>query len=61
MITQPPSANLVTAMMPSTTSDSTAPKPLMNRPRRQPGSLRVQWCLAMPAWESVKLVNTPMA
>ena len=61
MITQPPSANLVTAMMTSTTSESSAPMPLMNRPRRQPGSLWVMWCLAMPACDRVKLVNTPMA
>ena len=51
MITQPPSANLVTAMMTSTTSDSTAPMPLMNSPVRQPGSRWVEVVLghARPA------------
>ncbi len=59
--TQAPAVNLVIRMMMSTTSDSTAPMPLMKKPFRQPGSLRVRWCLAMPAWLMVKLVNTPMA
>ena len=45
----------------STTNDSTAPVPLINSPLRQPGSLRVRWCLAMPDWLMVKLVNTPIA
>ena len=37
-ITHAPCVNLVTAMTTSTTSDSTAPMPLTNRPLRQPGS-----------------------
>jgi len=45
----------------STMNDSSAPKPLMKKPLRQPGSLWVVWCLAMPAWLMVKLVNTPRA
>jgi len=57
----PSGLNLVMAMMMSTISERTAPVALMNRPRRQPGSLSLMWCLAIPAWESVKLVNTPMA
>ena len=59
--TAPGGLNLVMPMMTSTTSDRTAPVPLMNSPRRQPGSFCVMWCLAMPACDSVKLVNTPMA
>ena len=35
--------------------------PLMTSPSCQPGSLRRRWCLAMPAWDSVNEVNTPMA
>ena len=29
--------------------------------RRHPGSFSRMWCRAMPLWDSVKLVNTPMA
>ena len=61
MITQAPWVNFVIPMMMSTTSERKAPNPLMNMPRRQCGSRRVQWCLAIPACESVKLVNTPIA
>src|SRR5581483_10774217 len=58
---QAPWVNLVTAMTMSTTADSTAPTPLTTRPLRQWGSWWVMWCLAIPAWDSVKEVNTPMA
>ncbi len=61
MITQAPCVNLVIAMMMSTTRDRIAPVPLMNRPIFHPGSWSRMWCLAMPAWDSVKLVNTPIA
>src|SRR5450631_539619 len=53
--------NLVTAMMTSTTADSTAPVALMNRPLRQCGSLIVRWCFAIPACDRVNDVNTPIA
>ncbi len=58
---QAPAANLVIRMMTSTTSERKDPNPLTKNPFRQPGSLWVRWCLAMPAWLMVKLVNTPMA
>ena len=38
-----------------------APVALMNSPRRHPGSFSRMWCRAMPLWDNVKLVNTPMA
>ena len=43
------------------TTTATRRSPLMTRPDLHCGSLWVMWCLAMPAWLSVKLVNTPMA
>ena len=60
-MTQAPCVNLVMTMTTSTTSDRTAPTPLMNKPLRQCGSRSRRWCLAMPAWDRVKEVNTPMA
>ena len=60
-IAQAPSANLVTAMITATTADRTAPNPWMTMLLRQPGSRLRQWCLVMPACDSVKPVNTPMA
>ena len=57
----PGGLNLVMPMITSTTAESTAPMPLMNRPVRQPSSLWVMWCLAMPACDSVNDVNTPIA
>ncbi len=61
MMIHAPCVNLVMAMMTATMNDSAAPTPLTNSPHRQPGSLWVMWCFAMPACDSVKLVNTPMA
>ena len=60
-MSQAPWVNFVTAMTTSTISDITAPVPFTKSPNRQPGSFLVMWCLAMPAWESVNDVNTPMA
>ncbi len=60
-ITQAPCVNLVMPMMTATIRDKRAPVPFTNRPQCQPSSLWVMWCLAMPAWDKVKLVNTPMA
>ena len=60
-ITQAPSANFVIAMMAATRKLRKQPKPLMATPLRHPGSRRRRWCLVIPAWESVKPVNTPMA
>jgi hypothetical protein len=60
-ITQAPCMNLVPRMIASTTPDSTAPVPLMKKPTFQPFSFLVRWCLAMPDWLMVKLVNTPTA
>jgi transcriptional regulator of aromatic amino acid metabolism len=57
----PAGLNLVMAMTTSTTRERKAPVALMNSPRFQPGSFLVMWCLAMPAWERVNEVNTPMA
>ena len=61
MMNQAPCMNFVTPMMMSTTSESTAPMPLITMPCCQPGSRLVQWCFVMPACDSVKLVNTPIA
>ena len=61
MITQAPWVNLVTPITMVTTSVAMAPAPLMSSPTCQCGS-RSRRCLrAMPACESVKEVNTPMA
>ena len=49
------------ATMTSTRNDSSAPMPLIHGPTFQPGSFWRTWCLAMPACDSVKLVNTPIA
>ena len=61
MITHAPSLNFIEATMMSTTKDSTAPMPLIQAPQRHPSSFSRKWCFVMPACESVKLVNTPMA
>jgi hypothetical protein len=49
------------AMTMSTTRVITAPTPLITNPPRQPGSRSRRWWRAMPAWESVNEVKTPMA
>ena len=56
-----PSANFVIAITTVTTAVVIAPKPLIRRPWRQPGSRSLRWRLAIPAWESVNEVNTPIA
>ena len=56
-----PWVNLVTAITTVTRPVATAPPPLMSNPVRQPGSWSRRWRRAMPACDSVKLVNTPMA
>ena len=61
MIAHAPWVNFVTAMTTVTTPVATAPRPLTNRPSRQPGSLSLRWRTDMPACESVKEVNTPIA
>ena len=53
--------NFTMAMMTATTAVQIAPKPLIARPSRHPGSLIRRWRLAIPLWESVKDVNTPSA
>ena len=61
MMIQAPCVNLVTAITMPTIRVATAPVPLTQRPVFQPGSLSVRWRLAMPPWESVNEVNTPIA
>ena len=39
----------------------TAPTALITERARQRGSRCLQWCTTMPAWLSVKPVNTPTA
>ena len=60
-MTHAPWVNLVTARAMSTLKEMTAPTALIAKPRRQPSSFSLRWCLAMPAWEHVKDVKTPMA
>ena len=61
MMNQAPPPNLKVPMTTVTTAVVTAPRPLTNRPTCQPCSLSVMCFLAMPAWDSVNEVNTPMA
>ena len=61
MMNHAPWVNLNTPMTSVTTPVVTAPRPLTNRPNFQPCSLSLMCFLAMPAWESVNEVNTPMA
>ena len=58
---QAPPVNLNTPITTVTTPVVTAPRPLTNRPTFQPFSLSLMCLRAMPACESVKEVNTPMA
>ena len=60
-MTQAPSVNFVRRMMTATMKVTTAPTPLMAMPDFQPGSRLRRWWRAIPAWLSVKLVNTPIA
>jgi hypothetical protein len=60
-IAHAPLRNFVTAMTTATMNVSTAPVPLITSPFRQPGWRRRRCRRAMPAWDSVKLVNTPTA
>ena len=58
---QAPSVNLTTAKIATTTAVSTPAAALMISRRRQPGSLRRWWYLAMPKPAMEKAVNTPIA
>ena len=56
---QAPDRNLVLAMITAMTAVVAAPRPLMTRPRRQPGSCRRHHRTTMPDCESVNATNTP--
>jgi hypothetical protein len=60
-ITQAPSANLYRTTMATTATERNAPTPFTIALLRQPRSLRRRWCLVMPACDSAKPTNTPMA
>ena len=60
-ITHAPSGNFVIDTIRSTTNDRKQPIPWITMLLRQPGCRWVRWCFTMPACESVKPVNTPMA
>ena len=54
-----PSLNFVIATTKSTTSVSTAPRPLTNAPTRQPGFRSRRHLMTMPACDSVNDTKTP--
>lgn len=56
-----PSASFVAAMMTVIVPLTTAPVPLIAIPLRQPRSRSRRCRTAIPAWENVNDVNTPMA
>ena len=56
-----PWLNFVAAMITVITAVTTAPKPLIASPFFHPGSRRVVCRFAMPAWENVNEVKTPIA
>ena len=58
---QAPSVNFETTTMPAMRPVVTAPTALIARLSRQRGSFSLMWCITMPAWLSVKPVNTPNA
>ena len=61
MTAQAPWVNFVTAITTVTTAVVIAPRPLIARPTRHPGSRSLRWRLDIPACESVNDVNTPIA
>ena len=60
-ISQAPSVNFTTAKITTTIAVSTPAEKLITSRRRQPGSLRRWWYLAMPNPAMEKPVNTPIA
>ena len=58
---QAPSVNLETTTTRATTPVATQPTPLIAADARQCGSRSRKWWTTIPAWLSVKPVNTPNA
>ena len=56
-----PSVNLETTTTMATMPVATQPTPLTTAEGRHRGSRNRKWCTTMPAWLSVKPVNTPNA
>ena len=59
--TQAPWVNLLNSSTPVTTRVTRLPKPLISALTRQPNPRSFHQCTTIPAWERVKLKNTPTA
>lgn len=59
--TQAPWVNLLISSTAPTTAVISAPTPLTRARVRQPRSRSLHQCITIPAWERVKLMNTPTA
>ena len=61
MTAHAPSANFVIEITTRTIAVATAPAPLISEAELPPGLAQPRWRLAIPACESEKEVNTPIA